>query len=337
MNENQIIEFILGQSDSEKKSEILAWINSSQENRENFYRLKNLVALTGKIPDNKQKSEQELSLLLTKLSATRKAKQRQFILNFSKYAAAIFITFLIARFLIPSQPINSADHSWVEVRTTSGQTAEMTLPDGTQVWMNALTQIKYPANYSASHREISISGEAFFKVIHNEKSPFLVHTNTYHIKVLGTSFNVSSYPNDRIGKTTLVEGKVVLLDKNNKEIETLAPGQLFAFNTANNTYRISEVSTNYYTSWKDGYFAFDSEKLESIAAKLERIYAVKINIPEDKVKNISFSGTIMKNKPLEQILQIIELTAPVEFTIVRISDKEDQVTIVSKKKAQNKY
>jgi len=337
MDENQIIEFIVGQSDPVRKAEILNWINSSEENREEYYRLKNLVALTGSSPENKQKSGKELSLLLNKLSEARRGKQRRMIFNFSKYAAAILITFLVARFLIPSTPLPTENTSWFEVTTASGQTAEMKLPDGTKVWMNALTHIKYPANFSTSNREVSISGEAFFKVTPNAKSPFLVHTNDYTIKVLGTSFNVSAYSNDLMSKTTLVEGKVVLLDHNNKEIETLAPGQLFAFNTANSSHQISEVSTDYYTSWKDGYFAFDSEKLESIAAKLERIYAVKIDIPEDKVKSISFSGTILKNKPLEQILRIIELTASVKFTIERNSDKEDRVTIVSKKEALNKF
>jgi len=134
----------------------------------------------------------------------------------------------------------------------------------------------------------------------------LVHTGTYIVKVLGTSFNVSAYPNDRLSKTTLVEGKVVLLDLTNKELETLAPGQLFAFNPENKTFQISNVSTNYYTSWKDGYFAFDSEKLESIAAKLERIYAVKIDIPEERIKKLSFSGTTLKNRREEQLPNIID-------------------------------
>ena len=288
------------------------------------------MALTGKTREDKHKSEKELSLLLKKLSETRRAKQRRLIFNVSKYAAAIFITFFISRFLIPSPSFQPTENTWSEITTLSGQTAEMTLPDGTKVWMNALTHLKYPSNYSAYNRVVSISGEAFFKVIHNEKSPFLVHTENYNIKVLGTSFNVSAYSNDKISKTTLVEGKVTLLDTNNKELKTLVPGELFAYNSAGNSYQISTVSTSYYTSWKDGYFAFDSEKLESIAAKLERIYAVKINIPEDRIRKISFSGTILKNKPLEQILRIIELTAPVKFSIERISDKEDQVTIVSK-------
>jgi len=206
----------------------------------------------------------------------------------------------------------------------------MLLPDGTKVWLNALTNIQYPSNFSASNREVKITGEAFFKVKHDENSPFVVRTNNYSVKVLGTSFNVTAYQNDAYSKTTLVEGKIVLLNAEDKEIKTLVPGQLFSFNNNDQRYQVSQVSTNYYTSWKDGYFAFDQEKLESIAAKLERIYAVKITIPEAKVKGYSFTGTIMKNKPLEQILRIIELTAPIKVTVNRISDKEDQVTIVSK-------
>jgi transmembrane sensor len=331
MNENQIIEFILGQSDPDKNAEILDWINSSDQNREEYYYLKNLVALTGKTPEDEKQSREDLDLLMSRLSVNQKQKRIRTLLNLSKYAAAILITFLVARLLIPSSPVAPAGEGWLEISTASGQTAEMTLPDGTRVWMNALTSLKYPAAFSAQNREISISGEAYFKVTHDEKSPFVVKTNSYNIKVLGTSFNVSDYPNDRISKTTLVDGKVTILDNDNHELETLAPGELFAMNTDNKTFEVNPVSTNYYTSWKDGYFAFDSEKLESIAAKLERIYAVKINIPENRIANIKFSGTIMKNKPIEQILNIIELTAPVTINIERKANQENQITILARK------
>lgn len=330
MEENDIIEFLTGNADLERKAKILGWINSSDENREEYFRLKNLIALTGKTVVTKQKSEKELVQLLRKISGNKKAKIRQLLFNVSKYAAAIIITLIVARFVIPSSFQRQADNMWFEISTPSGQTAQMVLPDGTHVWMNSLTNLKYPTDFSTNNREVQISGEAFFNVTHDQSSPFLVKTNKYSIKVLGTSFNVSAYPNDLISKTTLVDGKIVLLNADDKEIKTLTPGQLFAYNTSDMSFEISRVSTDYYTSWKDGYFAFDREKLESIAAKLERIYAVKINIPDDKIRNISFTGTIMKNKPLEQILRIIELTAPIIVTIERISEKEDQVTIESK-------
>jgi transmembrane sensor len=329
MKEKKILDFLVGHSDPEKKTEILTWINSSEENKNEYYRLKNLVALTGKSQEEKLETEKELKRLLKKVVDKKTTKQKRIFLSFSKYAAAIFITLLIARFVIPSSFFLPSNKSWLEINTPSGQTAEMMLPDGTKVWMNAHTQIKYPADFTTSHREISISGEAYFEVKHDAESPFTVRTENYNIKVLGTSFNVSDYPNDKFSETTLVEGKIVLLSKENKIIKTLIPGELFAYNSTDNTFKVSQVSTNYYTSWKDGYLIFDSETLESIAVKLERIYAVKINIPESKIRNLSFSGTILKNKTLDQILRIIELTAPINVSIDRISDKEDQVTILS--------
>ncbi len=330
MKEEDIISLLNDNSDAENKAKLIEWANSSDENREEYYRIKNLLALTGSTAGTIKVSDQQLTDLMQKISKSKKTKMRQLVYQVSKYAAVIMITFFIARIVFTDTYRKDGDQKWLEISTQSGQTAEMLLPDGTKVWLNALTNIQYPSNFSASNREVKITGEAFFKVKHDENSPFVVRTNNYSVKVLGTSFNVTAYQNDAYSKTTLVEGKIVLLNAEDKEIKTLVPGQLFSFNNNDQRYQVSQVSTNYYTSWKDGYFAFDQEKLESIAAKLERIYAVKITIPEAKVKGYSFTGTIMKNKPLEQILRIIELTAPIKVTVNRISDKEDQVTIVSK-------
>ncbi len=333
MKESEIIDFITGKANADQKPMILEWINSSDENREEFYRLKNLMALTGKTAEENQKTKKELSLLLGKISNQQRTVRMRMLTSVLKYAAVVFITFFVVRVVIPSSINRSSDNKWSEVTTQSGQTAQISLPDGTKVWLNSLTNIKYPTTFSSKNREVTISGEAFFTVTEDAKSPFVVHTENYSIKVLGTSFNVSAYTGDKISETALIEGKVTLLDNNNRELKILEPGQLFLYNSANKSYSISNVNTEYYTSWKDGYYSFEKEKLENIATKLERIYSVKIDIPNEELKKLSFTGTILKNKPLEQILRIIELIAPVEISVNRISSAEDIITIKPKKRS----
>jgi len=332
MKESEIIDFLTGKADADQKPMILDWINSSDEIREEFYRLKNLMALTGKTPEENQKTEKELSLLLGKISNQQRAVRMRMLTTVLKYAAVVFVTMFAFRFLVPETLLKTADNKLCEVTTQSGQTAQISLPDGTKVWLNSRTKIKYPASFSAKNRGVTISGEAFFNVTHDANSPFLVHTPNYSIKVLGTSFNVSAYKGDKLSETTLIEGEVTLLDNQNQELKKLEPGQLFLYNSTNNTYNISNVNTEYYTSWKEGFYSFEKEKLENIASKLERIYSVRINIADAKTKNLSFTGTILKNKPLEQILRIIELTAPVEITVSHISSAEDVITIKPKNK-----
>jgi len=332
MKESEIIDFLTGNADADQKPMILDWINSSDENREEFYRLKNLMALTGKTAEEDQKTEKDLSLLFGKISKQQRTVRMRMLTTVLKYAAVVFVTLFVFRFIVPSSIKMPTDNKWLEVTTQSGQTAQISLPDGTKVWLNSRTNIKYPTSFSAKNREVTISGEAFFNVTHDANSPFLVHTQNYSIKVLGTSFNVSAYKGDKLSETTLIEGKVTLLDNKNRELKKLEPGQLFLYNSINNSFNISNVNTEYYTSWKEGYYSFEKEKLENIASKLERIYSVRINIADAKTKNLSFTGTILKNKPLEQILRIIELTAPVEISVSHHSSAEDVITINPKNK-----
>lgn len=330
MKDEELISKMAENGNNLNKEELLEWANSSDENREEFYRLKNLIALTGSTLHTQKASENELSGILAQIRQRSRSRTMNMILQVSKYAAAIIVAVLLTRlFLTPELPA-VAEKQWLEISTSSGQTTEMTMPDGTKVWMNSLTTLKYPTNFENNNREVLLSGEAYFKVERNENAPFTVRTAGYNVKVLGTSFNVSAYPNDKVSKTVLVEGKIELTNNTGTEIKTLNPGQLFTFDTVKKSFSVSQVSTDYYTSWKEGYFAFDHESLESISAKLERIYAVKISIPDQKIRDISFTGTIMKNKPLEQILRIIELTAPIKVNLERLADKEDQVTITAK-------
>ena len=201
------------------------------------------------------------------------------------------------------------------------------LSDGTQVYLNSDTKIKYPVQFIGKTREVSIQGEAFFKVTKNKHQPFIVKTSNQSIKVLGTEFNISAYKDDNFTNTTLVEGKVALQYKDVKKKNiVLKPGENAFFNKQNKKLEINNVNTYNYTAWIKGRFVFERESLDNIMTKLSRWYDVKVFYFDDKAKTYNFSMDIKKENSIHQILNLLEKASDLKFKI------KDKTLLITKKK-----
>jgi len=193
----------------------------------------------------------------------------------------------------------------------------VTLPDSTVVWLNASTSLKFPIAFSGKERKVEVHGEAYFEVAKNEAMPFIVKAGNEEIKVLGTHFNVSAYADDKLIKTTLLEGSVkISLKDNNESIDntiTLVPGQQSQLDK-NNNLSVIETNLNEAVAWKNGYFMFKNENIESIMLKLARWYDVKVNYNVD-IENRDFTGTIARSQNISDVLTMLELTEIIHFKI----------------------
>ena len=185
------------------------------------------------------------------------------------------------------------------------------LADGTQVWLNSETQLKYPVKFIDKHPRLVdlVYGEAYFKVTSsdkNEGAKFIVKTQTQDVEVVGTEFNIKAYKDDGILYTTLVEGKVVVENKNNTVI--LKPGQQSRIVSFNEESSITVVSVDVESeiSWKKGVFSFKDKPLKDIVKVLSRWYDVDIEITDKKMENVRFKGVLNKNQNIEEILLIIK-------------------------------
>lgn len=194
-----------------------------------------------------------------------------------------------------------------------GKRTQITLSDGSKVWLNSGSKLVYPANIKEK-RTVYIEGEAIFEVTHSEQHPFFVATKDFEIKVLGTVFNVSAYPDDNVSSAVLERGKIELVstEKNlfGKEKLTILPGTMAVFNSSEKTFKQQEVETRDYISWRDGYFIFKDEPLANIIKKLERYYNVEIVLQSESLREEEFSGNLnLKNTP-EEVLKVIAETTP---------------------------
>nr|WP_199079737.1 FecR family protein [Pedobacter sp. ASV19] len=205
------------------------------------------------------------------------------------------------------QPGKQAEYNTIE--TPVGGTYQVNLPDGTKIWLNAGSSLKYPTVFAANERRVELLGEGYFEVTHNPEKPFIVKTARHQeVKVFGTHFNLSAYANDQIFTTTLYEGKVMVSNGQNEVV--LKPFQQASLQ--NGSLRIAEVSDADGMSWKNDQFAFQNQALENILKTFERWYDVEFICPQE-LRTITFSGKISRQKTLKQALNIIDKEGTIHF------------------------
>lgn len=212
------------------------------------------------------------------------------------------------------QKILTKDPVFNTVIVPYGKRTKITLSEGTNVWLNSGSKLIYPALFSCKKREVYIEGEAIFEVTHDASKPFIVSTRDYNIQVLGTVFNVSSYPDDRYSSTVLEHGAISLSYKGHSLLSkselAMVPGDMATFDHLGKELTTQTVNPQDYMSWRDGYFNFKREKMSDILKKLGRYYNVVMVLEDNTLENETFSGRLdLKNSP-EDVLKVIEKTIP---------------------------
>ncbi|MEI3797060.1 MULTISPECIES: FecR domain-containing protein [unclassified Chitinophaga] len=195
--------------------------------------------------------------------------------------------------------------------TPRGGQFRITLPDGTKVWLNAASTLRYPTAFTGPERLVEVNGEAYFEVAGNASHPFKVKIKDAEVQVLGTSFNVNAYADEPIIQTTLLEGSIKFSANNNQVL--LKPGQQAVLAT-NKEFHINEVDPNDAIAWKNGYFLFKNEGIESVMRTIARWYDVDVSYEGD-VKKQRLGGTVSRYENLEDLLKTIELTKSLKFKI----------------------
>ena len=232
-----------------------------------------------------------------------------------RIAAVLIIAVLLGVFINSYR--NTSDPAIYYSKAPSGSISEIILPDGSCVFLNSASEIKYVIDENNKIREVFLSGEAWFDVTKNEKKPFIVHTPFYDVKVTGTKFNVKAYGSDNESATTLEEGRVIIQSNSYARITediVLDPGEQMVMKKEAKVCSVQKVNTNWFTSWKDNKLIFVNMALKDLVVLLERKYGVDIEIKTPDILNLHFDGTL-KNESIFEILEIITHTLPVKYNI----------------------
>lgn len=203
-----------------------------------------------------------------------------------------------------------------------GTSYHLVLCEGTRVWLNADSKITYPVSFPAGTREVRLEGEAYFDVSRNEVAPFTVKTDGMDVRVLGTEFIVNTFADDGYVSAALIKGRVKVYGKK-KDARELLPGQMARIGKEGEV-RVESTDLKPHVAWMDDVFCFRNTPLSGILKQVERYYNVKVVYPPDYQEEY-YTGDIYRNKPLRTLLDVLELTIPVNFEML------DQVIYIKKR------
>ena len=329
MQQEELIRYVTGNATAEEAERVREWIGQEAENRKEFYRLKHMYVLTGE-------SRKEIDLT-SEYQALRKRMDpsggRTVIFRkILQYAAVALISVLVTWWVADRKVVETEATllAYNEVIVPKGQISEYVFSDGTHVWLNSGSRLRFPVHAGLSEREVFLEGEAYFDVARNDKQPFIVRTGAVDIRVLGTAFNVRNYPDMDQTETTLVEGSLEIHNQNREVLATLKPGEQLKYTLSTQSAELTMVDTGPYQAWREGKLIFRDKSLGEIAGNLERWYNVTLVFTNEKIKDYRFTGTILKYKPFDQILQAIRLTTPIRYQIRVLPESSNVVTLYSR-------
>lgn len=302
--DDQLLQLYFEGKTSERQTKIVTeWLNKDENNMKYYLRLCRLyeISIWNEIPQTKR------SIPFKKLS-----------LNFIKIAAIFILAFLI------SNLYNSQEENLMQtIRVPLGQNVQLTLSDGSKVWLNAGSTLQFPSLFTDNKRKVFLDGEGYFEVQSNKKKPFIVSTHRYDVKALGTSFNVIAYNKSKDFETSLLSGKVEITQLASQSTINLTPNQK-AYSDHGNL-KISEVINKDYFLWREGIIYFN-DPLETVFKKLELYFDVHINIENKNILNNQSRcvGKFRSRDGLDHILSVLKVNN--NFTYSKDNEK-NQITI----------
>ena len=232
-----------------------------------------------------------------------------FLHYWQQVAAILLLPLLILSAYLYFKPASQIAETYQELFTPYGTWSVVNLPDGSKVWLNAGSSLKYPTQFNDKQRVVSMQGEAYFEVESDKEHPFIVKTKQLTVEATGTAFNVNAYAPDHVAAVTLVKGKVaVTLDQ--KKTISLSPGEKIDYNLAISLYNVNKTNTYKWCSWKDGILIFRDDPLEYVFKRLGQTYNVEFILKDAELGKYSYKATF-EGESLNEILRLLEMSAPI--------------------------
>lgn len=312
--EHIIIKFINKSISSTELDTLTSWINESSDNKKSLQDFININQIAhSSIKPEDINSEEAIKKLFREINRSQTHKINVF--EWWKKIAAILIIPLIGwtiyNAIISTNKTTRNDIAIQEIISPPGTKSNITLPDGTNVWLNSGSKLKYPLQFNSKKRTVYLVGEGFFKVKSDKKHPFIVHTHQLDVVATGTEFNVDAYLNDSITTISLKEGIVDVLS-GNKTIQQMKPDDQLSYNKLTNNFNLVTINTSNLCAWKDGILIFRDEPLENVFKRISRTYNVDIEVKDKSVAQQLYRATFEKES-LDEILRLLQLSSPIKY------------------------
>jgi len=323
MNE-LIVKYIAGEISEKERLQLFSLLESDEDVRKEFLSAVNLRAYSSWLP-----ADDDLSEGIGKLMAFKKHHSNKHrVMRFMRYVAVACVAIFCSVVVIRKFYVATEDSivSYEELYVPSGQRAQVKLHDGTVIWLNASSHLRYPSRFARAERKVELDGEAYFEVAHNKEIPFYVQTENIKVQVTGTKFDVCSYKGSNSFIARLIEGSINLLTNNAKEekpITSLTKGKYFSME--NGKYKTGEMSSNNALAWMQGIYYFDDVPFKELLDKIALYYNYKITVKNPKIlENYRCTGKFKDLDGIEHILKVIQKDHPFKYDI---DNEHNKITI----------
>lgn len=310
------------------KPDILKRFFQNRYSRSDYHRLKKLLAAQD--PEFEQlmqahwnefhpEGSRDLTEVLTEINrrldkgADRDVAGR-LLQVWSRVAAVLLLPLLVAAtlFYLQLRPYLSQEDVFVEVSSPAGARTSLNLPDGSLVWLNGNSSIRYPAVFSQKERRVKMAGEAFFKVSSDQEHPFLVEAGTLTVQATGTEFNVQAYPGEGGLSVILKEGKVVVLDPEKSVLQQMQAGYRYEYDPGKAKGQYLPEDAENYSDWINGRLVFENARMEEVVKRMEHWYGVRIEVTDSSLIGLHFKATFI-NESIEEALKLLQSTATFNY------------------------
>lgn len=305
--------YFSGAMSANERVEFLSTVMADEDLKKEFIRMKNLMALTSfasSDPGDTFHTKVQLEELRKKKMIQR---YKRMSLKVIQYAAMVILVVCSTLFVADRYEMFQDNDAFNEIVVPVGQKVYLSLSDGSAVWLNSQTKIRFPKSFDAHERQVFLDGEAYFEVSKDTSKPFIVNTGSGSVKVLGTKFNVYNYAGHATFETTLLEGSVMVQSADRKEEVILKPNEQAVM--LHGKLEKVDVDAEKYLSWRDGILDFEEQPLGEILKKLESYYGLTFVVKRPDVLKEIVSGKFRVEDSIVDILDAIQKTERLKYTI----------------------
>lgn len=320
---NLLIDYLTGKITTEEEVVLLEWIERSEENKLYYTQLKE-IWVSSQIgnphtPFHKEKAFRMFRERVDAAVRNRQIKKKKIIKRVASIAVIllpfVILIYLGDRYMELKNTLADQQIIYTSVVAPKGGQSQVLLPDGTQVWLNAGSSLRYANTFGQVDRNLALSGEAYFDVATHKTLPFIVQSGVIKIQVLGTRFNVKSYEQLDNIKVALLEGSVSLQNELDNQTYMLEPLETAVYSKLQNKIEIAKDISYHANGWTNGDIIFTGERFEEIAFMLEQHFNVTIQIKKESLKMSRYNGDFTKNETIERIFNIMATDGQFSYKI----------------------
>lgn len=310
--------YLAGEASTEETADLIAWIEADRRHAREFSRLVDFdwAACPPFDPDGIRVQTVCERMLSQLKREERRMRRMRLVRRLERVAAVLFLPVAVAMLVLflNGPAAESASETWQTVTTPFRTHSQLELPDGSKVWLNGGSTLRYPLAFKPGRRAVSLTGEAYFEVESDAENPFVVHTKNVAVTATGTAFNVDAFRNDDVISVTMVRG-IVDVDMQGTR-RRIAPGERICYDNRVGTYTVDRTDPDKWCAWRNGEIIFENDRLEYVFHRLGQLYNVEFTVCDPSVNRYVYHA-VFTDETLPEILEMLKISAPIRYEMLQ--------------------